>query len=169
MVAITAPSGIIINHPVFPFLPSFLGNSGVITQRKVNMSLQKKIKADLAAAMKAKDEAKKSALRVIMGELGRQAEKKISDADVIGIVKKLVKSEKEVMEKRGTREPTAFMRVAQGYLPQMATEEEIQSWIAANINFDEIKNKMQAMKPIMQHFGSNADGNLVKKVLAGFP
>jgi uncharacterized protein YqeY len=132
------------------------------------MNLQKKIKADLTAAIKAKDEDKKSALRVIMGEFGRRTEKQISDADVIGIVKKLVKSEKEVMERTGTSEPTAFMRIAQGYLPKMATEKEIKSWIAANINFDDFKNKMQAMKPIMQHFGSNADGNLVKKILADF-
>ena len=129
------------------------------------MGLQKKIKGDLIAAMKAKDEAKKETLRVIMGEFGRQAEKEISDPGVINIIKKLVKSEKEVMEKTGAKEPTPFMKVAQGYLPRMATEEEIETWVSANINFDDFNNKMQAMKPIMQHFGSTADGNLVKKVL----
>ncbi len=132
------------------------------------MTLQKKIKSDLVAAMKAKDDAKKDALRVIMGEFGRQAEKEISDANVINIIKKLVKSEKEVMEKTGTTEPTPFMQVAQDYLPQMASEEEIKAWIADNIDFDTFNNKMQAMKPIMQHFGSNADGNVVKKVLSEF-
>jgi uncharacterized protein YqeY len=130
------------------------------------MRLQEQIKKDLAAAMKARDEEKKDTLRVIMGEFGRQAEKEISDADVIKIVKKLVKSEKEVMERTGTDEPTPFIRVAENYLPQMATEEDIRSWISANINFDDFKNKMMAMKPIMQHFGANADGNIVKKVLS---
>ncbi|MGD9222153.1 MAG: GatB/YqeY domain-containing protein [Desulfobacteraceae bacterium] len=129
------------------------------------MNLQKKIKADLVAAMKAKDDVKKDALRVIMGEFGRQAEKQISDAGVINIIKKLVKSEKEVMEKSGAKEPTPFMQVVQGYLPQMATEQDIKAWISAHINFDDFNNKMQAMKPIMQHFGAKADGNLVKKVL----
>lgn len=132
------------------------------------MSLQEQIKKDLAAAMKARDEDTKNTLRVIMGEFGRQEQKELSDAVVIQIVKKLVKSEKEVMEKTGTTEPTPFIRVAEKYLPRMASEEEIRAWIAANINFDDFKNKMQAMRPIMQHFGGNADGNLVKKVLSDF-
>lgn len=130
------------------------------------MSLQEQIKKDLVAAMKAKDDDKKNALRVILGEFGRQTQKEISDADVIKIVKKLVKSEKEVMERTGATEPTPFMKVAESYLPQMASEEEIRTWIIANVDFDAFKNKMQAMKPIMQHFGGNADGNLVKKVLS---
>ena len=129
------------------------------------MPLQEQIKKDLAAAMKAKDEDTKSTLRVIMGEFGRQEKKEVSDAVVIQIIKKLIKSEKEVMEKAGIAEATPFLRVAETYLPQMASEEEIRAWITANINLDEFKNKMQAMRPIMQHFGSNADGNLVKKVL----
>lgn len=117
-------------------------------------------------AMKAKDEDRKNTLRVIMGEFGRQNQKEINDADVIKIVKKLVKSEKEVMEKSGATEPSPFMTIAESYLPRLAGEEEIRAWITDNINFDEYKNKMQAMKPIMQHFGSNADGNLVKKMLS---
>jgi uncharacterized protein YqeY len=129
------------------------------------MSLQEQIKKDLAAAMKAKDDEKKSVLRVIMGEFGRQAQKDINDDDVIKIIKKLVKSEKEVLEKSGADHPNRFIQVAESYLPQLATEEDIKTWIAANVNFDEFKNKMQAMRPIMQHFGANADGNLVKKVL----
>lgn len=130
------------------------------------MSLQEQIKKDLVVAMKARDEEKKDALRVIMGEFGRQAKKEVSDAEVVKIVKKLVKSEKEVMERTGIDEPTPFMKVAESYLPQMATEQEIRSWISANVNFDDFNNKMMAMKPIMQHFGANADGNIVKKVLS---
>ncbi len=132
------------------------------------MRLQERIKKDLVEAMKAKDENRKNTLRVIMGEFGRQDQKEIADADVIKIIKKLVKSEKEVMERTGTSEPSPFITIAEAYLPQLAGEEEIREWISANINFDEFKNKMQAMKPIMQHFGSNADGSIVKKVLSEF-
>jgi hypothetical protein len=130
------------------------------------MSLQEQIKKDLVVAMKAKDEEIKNALRVIMGEFGRQDKKELSDEEVIRIVKKLIKSEREVMEKTGATEPTPFIRVAERYVPQMATEEEIRDWIAATINFEDFKNKMQAMRPIMAHFGGRADGNLVKKVLS---
>jgi uncharacterized protein YqeY len=130
------------------------------------MSLQEQIKKDLAAAMKAKDDEKKSVLRVIMGEFARQAQKEIGDEDVIKIIKKLIKSEKEVLEKNGVAQSNRFIQVAENYLPQLATEDEIKSWITANVNFSDFKNKMQAMRPIMQHFGANADGNLVKKILS---
>jgi uncharacterized protein YqeY len=129
------------------------------------MSLQEQIKKDLAAAMKAKDDEKKSVLRVIMGEFGRQAQKEIGDEDVVKIIKKLVKSEKEVLERSGAAQSNRFIQVAESYLPRLAAEEDIKAWISANIDFGEFKNKMQAMRPIMQHFGANADGNLVKKIL----
>jgi uncharacterized protein YqeY len=129
------------------------------------MSLQEQIKKDLAAAMKAKDEEKKSALRVIMGEFGRQAQKELSDEEVVKIIKKLVKSELEVLEKSGAARSNRFVEVAESYLPQLADEKAIRTWITENIDFSEFKNKMQAMRPIMQHFGANADGNMVKKIL----
>jgi hypothetical protein len=132
------------------------------------MRLQDKMKKDLMEAMKAKDADRKEVLRVIMGEFGRQDKKEISDADVIKIVKKLVKSEKEVLEHSGASEPSPFITIAESYLPQLAGEEEIRSWVSENIDFAQFNNKMQAMKPIMEHFGSNADGNLVKKVLSEF-
>jgi uncharacterized protein YqeY len=129
------------------------------------MSLQERIKKDLVAAMKAKDDDKKSALRVIMGEFGRQAQKEINDEDIIKILKKLVKSEREVLERSGSAQSNRFIEVAESYLPQLASEADIKAWIAANIDFSGFKNKMQAMRPIMQHFGANADGNIVKKIL----
>jgi len=129
------------------------------------MTLQEQIKRDLAAAMKAKDEEKKGILRVIMGEFGRQAAKEIPDPDVIQIIKKLVKSEKEVLTQTGGGDTNRFIEVAEGYLPQTASEAQIAEWIRSNIDFSQFNNKMQAMKPIMAHFGAAADGNIVKKVL----
>ncbi|MCJ8502191.1 GatB/YqeY domain-containing protein [Desulfatitalea alkaliphila] len=129
------------------------------------MGLQEQIKKDLTAAMKAKDEEKKSILRVIMGEFGRQAGKELPDAEVIKIIKKLVKSEKEVLAQSGGDETNRFVEVAESYLPRMATEDEIAAWIRDNIDFSQFKNKMQAMSPIMAHFGASAEGNTVKKIL----
>lgn len=131
------------------------------------MGLQEQIKKDLASAMKAKDEEKKSILRVIMGEFGRQAQKAVPDAEVVKIVKKLVKSEKEVLAQTDGGETNRFIEVAESYLPGMASEAEIAAWIRDNIDFSQFKNKMQAMGPIMAHFGPSAEGNLVKKVLQG--
>jgi hypothetical protein len=47
----------------------------------------------------------------------------------------------------------------------MATDEEIADFIKENIDFSQFKNRMQAMGPIMKHFGKTADGNAVKRVL----
>jgi len=129
------------------------------------MSLQEHLKKDLAAAMKAKDEEKKSILRVILGELARQPQKESDDGEIVKVIKKLIKSEKEVLTQSGAGETNRFIEVAETYLPQMAGEAQIRAWIRANIDFSDYKNKMQAMGPIMKHFGDSADGATVKKVL----
>jgi hypothetical protein len=129
------------------------------------MNLQKQIKSDLTAAIKAKDEEKKDTLRVILGEFGRLDKKELSDDEVIKILKKLLKSEKELLEKKGAEDDSAFIKIIENYLPKMATPEEIVSWIEQHVDFSEFKNKMQAMGLIMKHFGATADGNEVKKLL----
>ena len=129
------------------------------------MNLQKQIKKDLSAAIKARDAQRKDTLRVILGEFARLDKKELSDDDVLKILKKLLKSEKEVLEQKGQGTESAFMGIVETYLPQMASEAEIYEWIKHNIDFAQFKNKMQAMGSIMKHFGATADGNSVKKIL----
>jgi hypothetical protein len=129
------------------------------------MNLQKQIKSDLTDAIKTKDEDKKDTLRVILGEFGRLHKKELSDDEVVKILKKLIKSEKEMLEKKGAESDSTFIRVIENYLPKMATQEEIAKWIEQHVDFSEFKNKMQAMGVIMKHFGATADGNAVKKLL----
>ena len=129
------------------------------------MTLQEKIKKDLVPAMKDKDVVRKDTLRVILGEFGRAETKELSDKEVIRILKKLIKSEKELLEKKGDDTESEFIRIIEAYLPKTASAEEITTWISANIDFSEFKNKMQAMGPIMQHFGDTADGEAVKQIL----
>lgn len=128
------------------------------------MRLQEEIKKDLTAAMKAKDDSRKEAIRVILGEFARSGKKELMDEEVIGVLKKLMKSEKELLNQRGETE-SDFIAVLEGYLPQMATREDVIAWIETNIDFSQFKNKMQAMGPIMKHFGAMADGNEIKKIL----
>ena len=129
------------------------------------MSLQEQLKKDLTAAMKAKDEETKSALRVILGELSRSEQKTLSDDGVVKTLQKLAKAEREVIEKQGGGADSTFLRIVESYLPKLATDDEIRAWISANIDFSRYKNKMQAMGEIMKHFGARADGNRVKSVL----
>ncbi|MBL0715965.1 MAG: GatB/YqeY domain-containing protein [Desulfosarcina sp.] len=129
------------------------------------MPLQDQIKKDLITAMKAKETATMEALRVIMGEFGRMARKILSDEDVIKILKKLYKSEKEVLARQGQSASSRFIEVLDRYLPRMASEAVIEAWIKAHIDFSRYTNRMQAMGDIMRHFGGGADGNRVKAIL----
>ena len=129
------------------------------------MNLQAQMKKDLSAAIKAKNKNKKDTLRVILGEFGRLDKKELSDDEVVKILKKLIKSEKEVLEQKGETADSEFIKVIENYLPKMATAEEILAWIQQNIDFSQFKNKMQAMGLIMKHFGATADGNIVKKII----
>jgi uncharacterized protein YqeY len=128
------------------------------------MALQQQLRDDLKTAMKAKDSDRTGAIRIMMGEFARQVEKELSDDQVIAIIKKLIKSEKELLAAQG-KENSAFLQIVEEYLPRQASEEEIRSWIGANIDFSAFGNKMQAMRPIMEHFGASVDGNVVKKIL----
>ncbi|MCK5614293.1 GatB/YqeY domain-containing protein [Candidatus Pacearchaeota archaeon] len=129
------------------------------------MKLQAQIKKDLSSAMKAKDDVKKHTLRVVIGELGRSDKKELSDDEVIKVLRKLIKYEKEVLDKKGDDIDSAYIKIIENYLPKMATDEEVKKWIEQNIDFSQFKSKMQAMGSIMKHFSSSVDGNAVKKIL----
>lgn len=128
------------------------------------MSLQETITAELKVSMKAKDTERTGAIRILIGEFQRQPVKELTDEQVIGIIKKLVKSENELLASAG-KDGSAYLTILEGYLPRQVNEDEIRTWIDAHIDFSTFKNKMQAMRPIMAHFGGAADGNIVKKIL----
>jgi len=128
------------------------------------MGLQETITAELKAAIKNRDTERTAAIRVLIGEFQRQPGKQLSDDQVVSIIRKLIKSEQELLVAAGLKE-SAFIEILDGYLPRQADVDEIRSWIGENIDFSQFKNKMQAMKPIMAHFGSRTDGNTVKEIL----
>ncbi len=128
------------------------------------MSLQEKFREELKTSMKAKDTERMGAIRILMGEFARQPKKIVTDDQVIAIIKKLIKSERELLTYQG-QDSSVFLSIMAGYLPRQANEQEIRLWIDENIDFSAFANKMQAMKPVMTHFGSSADGNVVKNIL----
>ena len=128
------------------------------------MRLQEKISAELKVSMKAKDKERTGAIRILIGEFQLQPVKELTDEQVLAIIKKLVKSENELLASAG-KENSEYLAILEGYLPKQVTGDEIRAWIDVHIDFSTFKNKMQAMRPIMAHFGGAADGNIVKKVL----
>ena len=126
--------------------------------------MQDSIKSELQVSIKSRDVERTGAIRILIGEFQRQPDKVLSDEQVIGIIKKLVKSEKELLAASG-KEDSAYLTILEGYLPKLVAENDIRAWIEANIDFSTFKNKMQAMRPIMAHFGGAADGNTVSRIL----
>ena len=139
-----------------------------------------KLKADLKQSMLQKDVAARSAIRQIMAEFPKltvpitlesgkkstrlKTAEEITDDDIVGIIQGLAKSERMVLEAK-QEESSEYLRILQLYLPSIAGREEIIAWIKDNIDFSEYKNKMQAMGPIMKHFGKQADGRMVNQIL----
>ena len=146
----------------------------------LGMSLHDKLRADLKKAMLEKNQEVRNTLRLIMAEFPKltvpitlesgkkttrlKKPEEITDDDVIGIIRGLVKSEQTVLEVKGASR-SDYLEILQSYLPQMMDREAIVDWIKDNIDFSQYKNKMQAMGPIMKHFGKVADGKLVNQIL----
>ena len=149
--------------------------------QEMPVSLLHKIKEDLKTSLRNKDSAVKDALRLIMSEFPKltvpitlesgkkttrlKKPEEISDDDIIGIVRGLIKSEKTVLEAK-QEETSEYLQILEAYLPKMASRDEIAEWITENIDFSQFKNKMQAMGTIMKHFGKLADGQSVKEILS---
>ncbi|MGD8285867.1 MAG: GatB/YqeY domain-containing protein [Desulfobacterales bacterium] len=143
-------------------------------------SLHDKLKEDLKNALRNKDNEVKSTIRQIMAEFPKltvpitlesgkkttriKKPQEITNDDIIGVIQGLVKSERTVLETI-KRDTSKYLQILESYLPQMAAREEIIGWIEANIDFAQYKNKMQAMRPIMEHFGKQADGKQVNQIL----
>ena len=142
--------------------------------------LYDKIREDMKRAMVKKENRVRDTMRLIMGEFpgltvaitlenGKKTTRvktseEITDEDVQGIIRKLVKSEKTVLEHK-KEETSDYLELLECYLPKAATSEEIRAWIQDHVDLSRFKSPMQAMGQVMKHFGKQADGNQVKEIL----
>ncbi len=144
------------------------------------MSLYDKIKQDLKKSMLARENSVRDTLRLIMGEFPKltvdmtlESGKKttrvkqpdeITNDDLQNIIRSLVKSEKVMLEAKNQK-TSDYIELLMCYLPKMADRVEIMQWIDENLDFSNFKSPIQAMGPVMKHFGKLADGNQVKEIL----
>jgi hypothetical protein len=94
----------------------------------------------------------------------------LSGSMVTGLsASKLNVLQKSTITDLGDKLTSPKIKIAQTYLPDTATftADDIHEWIKRNINWDNYKNKMQAMGPIMKHF-VGADGNIVRRIIEGY-
>ncbi len=149
------------------------------------MSLSKQIVSDLTTAMKAQDSARTSTLRMVKAAMmNRQIEKggELDDDDMQKLLRSLVKQRRdsiEQYEKAGRQElvdkEQAEIAVIETYLPQAASQAEIEAAVAAAVaetGATSMKDMGKVMKAAQAALaGKNADGKaiseMVKAKLAG--
>jgi uncharacterized protein len=149
------------------------------------MSLKDQIIADMTAAMKSKDAARTSTLRMLKAAIvNRQIEKggELDDEEMSKLLRSQVKQRRDSVDqyqKAGRQElvekETAEIAVIESYLPQAASPEEIEQAVAAAVaetGATSMKEMGAVMKATMALLaGKNPDGRLVsetvKKKLAG--
>jgi uncharacterized protein YqeY len=105
------------------------------------MTLKERIQEDMKAAMRAKDPARLSAVRLLLAAMKqKEVDERIAlaDADVLGIIEKMVKQRRESIAQyeKAARQDLADQEkfeigVLQAYLPQQMGEAEIAQAIAA--------------------------------------
>ena len=143
------------------------------------MTLNKQIVADLTAAMKAQDANRTSTLRMVKAAMmNRQIEKgsELDDDDMRKLLRSLVKQRRdsiEQYEKAGRQElvdkEKAEIEVIETYLPQAASQEEIEEAVVAAIaetGASSMRDMGKVMKAVQAALaGKNADGKLVSEVV----
>jgi len=143
------------------------------------MSLSKQIVSDLTAAMKAQDAGRTSTLRMVKAAMmNRKIEKggELDNEEVQKLLRSLVKQRRdsiEQYEKAGRRElvekEQAEIDVIETYLPQAASQAEIETAVAAAIaetGATSMKDMGKVMKAAQAALaGKNADGKLVSETV----
>jgi len=107
------------------------------------MPLKAQITEDMKAAMRAKDAARLSAIRLLLAAMKqREVDERIelSDADILAIIEKMLKQRRDSVTQyeAGGRQDLADVekfeiRVLSGYMPQQLTEVEIAAEVAAAV------------------------------------
>lgn len=143
------------------------------------MTLKDQIIADMTAAMKAKDAARTSTLRMLKAAITNREKEggaEATDEEVLKILRSQVKQRRDSVEQyeKGGRQDLADKEKAEiaiidGYLPQAASQDQIEQAVAAAIaetGAASIKDMGAVMKAAMaQLAGKNADGKAVSEAV----
>jgi hypothetical protein len=148
------------------------------------MTLKERIQEDMKAAMRARDQARLSAVRLLLAAMKqKEVDERIelADADVLGIIEKMVKQRRESIAQyeKASRQDLADQEkfeigVLQAYLPQQMGEAEIAQAIAAAVaesGASGVKDMGKVMGLLKPRLAGRADmgkvSGLVKAKLGG--
>jgi len=148
------------------------------------MTLKERIQEDMKAAMRAKDTARLSAVRLLLAAMKQKEvdeRVELADADVLGIIEKMVKQRRESIaqfEKAARQDLAEAERfeigVLSAYLPQQMGEAEVAQAIAAAVaesGASSVKDMGKVMALLKPRLAGRADmgriSGLVKAKLGG--
>ena len=107
-----------------------------------------KLKKDKISAMKEKNTVKKTVLGTLIGEIELLSKtKKLSDSDIIKIIKKMIDNNKIC----NNLEENKYLKI---YLPKTLDDKELEEIIKKYI-FNEKLSGMKSMGKIMKHLNTN--------------
>lgn len=143
------------------------------------MTLNDQIGAALTTAMKAKDAARLSTLRMLKAAImNKSVEKKrdLDDAEILQVIASLVKQRKDSVEQFQNagrtdlaEKETGEIAILQEYLPAAASQADIDAAVAAAVaetGATSIKDLGKVMKAVMPKLaGKNADGKAVNEAV----
>ena len=124
------------------------------------MSIQQKVMQDLKEAMLAKNEAKKSLLRVLIGEFNRKG-KELTDGEVVAEIKKMIENAK-LMGNDGEIEILSI------YLPKQLSVNELENIVKATAqlnNYSSMKDMGSLMKHLSDNYQGRYDGKLASQIV----
>ena len=143
------------------------------------MALKDQIISDMTAAMKAKDAARTSTLRMVKAAIMHREKEggdALTDEDVMKLLRSQMKQRRDSVEqyqKAGRQDlvdkEQAELAIIETYLPQAASQEEIDQAVAAAIaetGASSMKDMGAVMKAAMANLaGKNADGKAVSEAV----
>ena len=138
---------------------------------------RQRVDSDLKTAMKAGDRERVGTLRMLLAEIDNERIRRgaaVDDAAFVPVVRRGIKQRHEAAEqyRKGGREESAAKEereaeILGAYLPQQADEAEVRAAVerfVAEHGLSGPADMGKVMGPMMQHFGSRADGSTVNRV-----
>ena len=142
------------------------------------MNLKEQLQSDLLAAMRARDETRKSTLRMLTAAVKNaeiEARSPLDDGAVMSVIQKQVKQRRESIiefEKGGRQDlvdkEQAEMTILEAYLPRQAGREEIESAarrVIAETGATSARDIGKVMPVLVKEFAGTADGRAINDVV----
>lgn len=143
------------------------------------MEIRDKIMADVKAAMIAKESLKLGALRMLQAAIkNREIEVRpeaITQDDVMGVIKKLVKQRKESIEQyqQANRQDLVDkeaeeLKILENYLPAQMSREQIEpivNEVIAALGAKSVKDMGPVMKEVIARTAGTADNKIVSEII----